>query len=47
MNYVHVVDDDLNREIFLLDNVFDDEDDEQNLLEKTTVHIDYNFEDDE
>lgn len=47
MNYVHVVDDDLNREIFLLDNVFDDEDDEQSLLEKTTIKIDYIFEDDE
>lgn len=45
MNYVHVVDNDLNKEIFLLDNIFDNEEDDQKLLEKP-VNINYNFEDD-
>lgn len=49
MNYVHVVDDDLNKEIFLLDNIFDDDDDENEILlqKDTVINIDYNFEDDE
>lgn len=45
MNYVHVVDEDLNKEIYLLDNLF--EDDEKAQVIENDVHVTYNFNEDD
>jgi len=45
MAYVHVVDEDLNKEIYLLDNMFEDDDD--TLINDEEIDYDYNFNNEE